>query len=72
MDKKSTGKIQNVCHHIVKEACEFCDHAVALCRDEGIEYKKELVDKHELRERCKARRTQIFAVGDTSATLCFC
>ena len=48
-----------------KDQCEFCDHAVALCKEEGIEYKKELVDKHELRERCKGAThyPQIFAGG---------
>lgn len=52
-----------------KDGCQYCDHAVELCKSENLEYEKELVSKDELKEKCGATTyPQIFVddkhVGD--------
>lgn len=52
-----------------KDGCQYCDHAVELCKSENLEYEKELVTKDELKEKCGATTyPQIFVddkhVGD--------
>ena len=54
-----------------KDGCTYCDHAVNLCKDYNLEYKKTIVDKPELKARCGAQAStfpQIFVndslIGD--------
>ena len=39
-----------------KDGCTYCEHAVNLCKDYNLEYKKTLVDKPELKARCRRNR----------------
>ena len=54
-----------------KDGCTYCEHAVNLCKDYNLEYKKTMVDKPELKARCGAQAStfpQIFVndslIGD--------
>ena len=49
-----------------KEGCQYCDHAVELCKSDGLDYEKIMIEKEELKELCGGRLDsypQIFA-GD--------
>jgi len=35
-----------------KEGCQYCDHAVTLCKNEDFDFEKVMIDKDKLKEKC--------------------